>query len=120
MNFFSGGEKVNELFTSVEEKKASRSRNNISESRCELKANRAGEEQSDEQAGILSDNISGTSDSAGYWVIRNILHFYRQGYITYIIDHKIVVKSTIIISKKDNNLFFSIISGTQIVEKSFR
>ena len=61
--FVSGKEKVNEFFISVEEKKARRSCNNISERRCELKANRAGEERSDEQAGILSDNISGTCDS---------------------------------------------------------
>ena len=37
--------------------------NNTSERRCELKAN----EPLNQRAWILSDNISGTSDSDGYW-----------------------------------------------------
>ena len=62
-----------EFFISGEEK-----RRGVAEQEYKREADwkEAGEERSDERAWMLPDNISGTSDSEGYWYIRNILYYF--------------------------------------------
>ena len=83
MNFFLVERKNDdEFFFSVEEKKARRSRAKKSR---EVDWKEAGEERSDERAWILSDSISGTSDSEELlvlsvicYIINNDLNFCRR------------------------------------------